>query len=1359
VKSSASGKIAWIVGLLILALVGWAAQRAFRAESPPAATDASSKTIAAALADPPPAGDWPQWRYDAGRTATCPGGLPDKLHLQWVREYPALEPAWEDPVNQDRMPFDRVYEPVVMGSRMFFGSNRNDRVTALDTRSGQELWRFYADGPVRFPPVAADGKVYFVSDDGYLYCVAADSGRLVWKFRGGPASRKVLGNSRLISAWPARGGPVLKDGTVYFAASIWPFMGVFIHALDAQTGKVIWTSSGTGATYMAQPHNGADAFGGVAPQGSMAVVGDRLIVPGGRSVPACFDRATGELLYYHLSGSKYHGSRDMANNKLEGGSHVSGIGSFYLNHRGLNTSLYDLATGEMYVMWKGTTYPVLTDEVCYLSGNPIVAYSLKDVEKIAYHHDEKDRRSKIVRNTRRYRWDLAKLWECPVDATGALIKAGRRLYAGGENIVSALDVSGSETPEVVWTADIEGAASRIIAADQRLFVVTREGRIYAFGADEVQPKTYPIATAEAPPVGDPSAPVADILKRASVNRGYCLVFGLDKGRLVEDLARNSEFRVIAVDPDPEKVTALRRKFDAAGLYGTRISLHVGDPTTFEAPPYVAVLTTSENLAAAGFDKGEKFVGSIFHSMRPYGGAACLPIADKDRQAAFSELVAKCNLPGAKVTREDTSVVLTREGPLPGSADWTQQYGDMANTLKSDDKLVKLPLGLLWFGGNSHHDILPRHAHGPTEQVVGGRLFVEGINMLSARDVYTGQVLWKRTFDDLGTFGVYYDPTYADDPLNTTYNQTHIAGANARGTNFVATDDKVYLAKGGQCLVLNSATGRTITTFSLPAETDAKEPSTWGYIGVYQDLLIAGSQFVRYSRKFQIEPEVWNDFDTTSSRKLVIMDRHTGRVLWTRDSEHGFRHSAIAAGAGRLFCIDILPHPILHRLILRGKTPQAKATLMALDARSGTPLWQTTKSVFGTWLGYSEEHDILLQSGRHSADMIAGEPTERMIAYRGADGTPLWDKDLRHSGPCMIHGETAFLNASRTATGNVGAAVSLLTGELKMRKHPLTGEEIPWQYHRTYGCNSVVASEYLLTFRSGAAGFYDLVTNSGTGNLGGFKSGCTSNLIAANGVLNAPDYTRTCTCPYQNQTSLALVHMGEVETWTAERFVVMEEQLPTATSGPAANGDSLPGYALARQLQPPARIRRLGINLGAPGDRMAPGGTLWLDCPAVGGPSPDVYVVLNPGRPVRAKRGEISRFGRTKTEFAGRTFRFHSSRIAKAHLKWVAASGLIGLTDMTITLAEMAEDEASYTVRLHFAEPEDLQPGERVFDVSLQGRTVLSDFDVVKTAGGPRREVVREFKAVTVEGDLHIALTPKSGQAVLCGVEVIQEEQK
>src|SRR5438309_11268011 len=112
-----------------------------------------------------------------------------------------------------------------------------------------------------------------------------------------------------------------------------------------------------------------------------------------------------------------------------------------------------------------------------------------------------------------------------------------------------------------------------------------------------------------------------------------------------------------------------------------------------------------------------------------------------------------------------------------------------------------------------------------------------------------------------------------------------------------------------------------------------------------------------------------------------------------------------------------------------------------------------------------------------------------------------------------------------------SAGELLTGACRMRTDPLTGLPVEWSWVRSYGCNTPMASEHLLTFRSGAAGYFDLCGDGGTGNLGGFRSSCTNNLVVAGGLLTAPDYTRTCTCSYQNQTSLALVPMPEAEMWT------------------------------------------------------------------------------------------------------------------------------------------------------------------------------------------------------------------------------------
>ena len=218
----------------------------------------------------------------------------------------------------------------------------------------------------------------------------------------------------------------------------------------------------------------------------------------------------------------------------------------------------------------------------------------------------------------------------------------------------------------------------------------------------------------------------------------------------------------------------------------------------------------------------------------------------DRQDLATR-VADAKLEQADITITPDGVVVRRVGALPQTANWTHQHGDIANTIKSNDARVKLPLGVLWFGGNRNDDVLPRHGHGPPEQVVDGRLFIQGMNRLSARDVYTGRVLWKRDFENLGTYDVFYDSTYQDTPLDTSYNQVHIPGANGRGTNYVVTPERLYLALDDRCLVLDPATGATLNEIRMPAGSQG-ESLQWGFLGVYQDVLLGGVGFAQYSQR-------------------------------------------------------------------------------------------------------------------------------------------------------------------------------------------------------------------------------------------------------------------------------------------------------------------------------------------------------------------------------------------------------------------------------------------------------------------------------------------------------------------------------
>jgi len=245
------------------------------------------------------ADDWPQWRQNAGRTAVSGqvlGELNDWKPL-WTRKLPRPDTAFLDP----RLQFDRGYEPIVLGKMIYISSNVDDSVTAFNTDSGAEIWKFFTNGPVRFAPVAEKNRVLFGSDDGFFYCVTAAAGQLLWKFQAVPSGRKLMGNRRLISVWPIRGGPVLKDGRVYFAAGVFPFEGVFVYCLDAATGKVLWLNDRTGFIYDQQPHN-TEALGGLAPQGYLLIHPEtnELIVPSSNAFPARFNLKTGKLIEFKL---------------------------------------------------------------------------------------------------------------------------------------------------------------------------------------------------------------------------------------------------------------------------------------------------------------------------------------------------------------------------------------------------------------------------------------------------------------------------------------------------------------------------------------------------------------------------------------------------------------------------------------------------------------------------------------------------------------------------------------------------------------------------------------------------------------------------------------------------------------------------------------------------------------------------------------------------------------------------------------------------------------------------------------------------------------------------------------------------
>jgi hypothetical protein len=96
--------------------------------------------------------------------------------------------------------------------------------------------------------------------------------------------------------------------------------------------------------------------------------------------------------------------------------------------------------------------------------------------------------------------------------------------------------------------------------------------------------------------------------------------------------------------------------------------------------------------------------------------------------------------------------------------------------------------------------------------------------------------------------------------------------------------------------------------------------------------------------------------------------------------------------------------------------------------------------------------------------------------------------------------------------------------------------------------------------------------------------------------------------------------------------------------------------------------------------------------------------------------------------------------------------------LIVVPAEIAQPR-TLSVRLHFAEIDGAKPGQRIFDVKLQGKTVLADFDVARAAGGGNRAVVKQFDDVAAARAVMLELIPKAKDItgltapIISGIEI------
>ena len=443
----------------------------------------------------PSAADWPTYQGDYARSGISPDPLPGRVAEAWSwHSKNRPQPAWQGEAKWDgwnkvydlkaRQTFDRAFPAVAVGGRVYFGSSADDKVYCLDANTGDELWSFFTEGPVRLAPTVQGGRVYFGSDDGRLYCLEARTGQLVWKQRAVDADRRIPGNGRVISNWPVRTSVIVKDGLLYTTAGMFPSEGVHLVALDAETGAVKWRQIQTD----------------LPAQGYLLASASNLYVPAGRDNPVVCELSTGKRLRVVEGG---------------GGTYALLTGDMLVFGPGKNGQLNLIEDGQkdQLATFQGNHVIVTTNRSFLHSDTELSALDRARYLKLARHRKElavqqgqltKELRA-LAKKTgsepaqQKLKDQLAvlggqideatdgiqkcTLWRAECRWPLGLVLARGTLVVGGHNEIAAFD---SEGGTLRWKHPVTGDAYGLGIADGALLVSTDEGVIHCLRAPTKQ---------------------------------------------------------------------------------------------------------------------------------------------------------------------------------------------------------------------------------------------------------------------------------------------------------------------------------------------------------------------------------------------------------------------------------------------------------------------------------------------------------------------------------------------------------------------------------------------------------------------------------------------------------------------------------------------------------------------------------------------------------------------------------------------------------------------------------------------------------------------------------------------------------
>ncbi len=185
---------------------------------------------------------WSCYRHDARRSGATQALVSSDLRNLWKAQIVQVELGGPDSSSNTQTDNDPISAPVTAAGMVFVAVKDRHQVVAVDAATGGERWRFTAGGRIDSPPSIYGSLCLFGSHDGWIYCLRAQDGAVVWRFHGAPADRLIVVDHQLESAWPVSGSVLVENDVLYAAAGRHTELdgGVVVYALNPWTGKVIW---------------------------------------------------------------------------------------------------------------------------------------------------------------------------------------------------------------------------------------------------------------------------------------------------------------------------------------------------------------------------------------------------------------------------------------------------------------------------------------------------------------------------------------------------------------------------------------------------------------------------------------------------------------------------------------------------------------------------------------------------------------------------------------------------------------------------------------------------------------------------------------------------------------------------------------------------------------------------------------------------------------------------------------------------------------------------------------------------------------------------------------------------------------